>query len=416
MKADKAVLKAFKGIKAKKEKQAVDLQGQALETALKELRTEMAREAVTTLHRYLSGKAGGGEAAFPVEALTALVGSRLVGSAEHVFGEAMPHLISLPFEEIVPLATTPRCLSQWLVARAKTAGTKESGDRKALMDLALADTGAAVKTVLAQWFIVSASAEELPGAAEFFEDQKGAGWFVGREELLALALERDISGGFALKHFLHVVHNPDALSSELSLIRSNAKLFDEVARVFPTVVEKDATCAVVGLLPGLFVGLPRSTGTERRLLSGRLTKLASSLLAVASSKQVNTALQALDSVSQSMASTIATGSVDMDACGIRFYGQERAPTGMRLSEDGAKLLTIAMRKIRDGMDSLATLSATAFNLGMRQISRAGETVNFDPIHHEDTVGGTLPGDGVIVIEGGWLLGSQVIERAKVRKV
>lgn len=416
MTSDKAILKAFKNARSKPSSNDTSARDTSLDTALKTLRTDGARKAFSGLHNFLLQNTTDTDVELPVDDLAVLVASRLPASAEFVFCDMVALLATWELDKVLPLASTPKCIQTWIAARAASFVTSEADERSIVREHALGNTDLAVHSVLAHWFILTASHEDLPKAAEFFTARPSTGWFASREDLLVAAVKRDTSGAFSSRHLLHCAQDRDALTADLALMRANPEIFDELVRLFPLVLESDSTGTITNMLPELFADLPRSSGAARRLLSARLTRLAASLLAKPPARHVNDALRTLDSISQSLASVIPVGDTDTDACGIRYHGQNQNPDGPRVSIEGAKLIAIAIQNVREGTDALGTLDATAFNLGMRPIGTSGEVIKFDPIHHQDTVGGALPGNEIVVIQHGLLLGSQIIERAKVKKV
>lgn len=82
--------------------------------------------------------------------------------------------------------------------------------------------------------------------------------------------------------------------------------------------------------------------------------------------------------------------------------------------EAAKVLKIAFDHIRRGTDTLSLLESTAFNLGLRPFDEPGSRVTYDPLVHEDTVGGLLPDDEVEVTRKGWVLGDKTVIKALVR--
>jgi|GEM_PF-5315761 len=84
--------------------------------------------------------------------------------------------------------------------------------------------------------------------------------------------------------------------------------------------------------------------------------------------------------------------------------------------EAAKVLKIAFDHMQRGTDTLSLLESTAFNLGLRPFDEPGSRVNYDPLVHEDTVGGLLPHDEVEVTRKGWVLGDKTVIKALVRTI
>lgn len=92
----------------------------------------------------------------------------------------------------------------------------------------------------------------------------------------------------------------------------------------------------------------------------------------------------------------------------------KTPEGSEVNVQGARLIVSALRKAATGVSAKALLEALALNLGLEPTGGVGEGISFDPVLHEDSVGGLLEGDPVVVEEPGWHLGTHPISRAKVR--
>jgi hypothetical protein len=84
--------------------------------------------------------------------------------------------------------------------------------------------------------------------------------------------------------------------------------------------------------------------------------------------------------------------------------------------DGALRWALAHEEaVRGGASrqTIETLEALGFNLGLRKIEKVGEDVVFNPLRHEDIRSGLLPDDRANVHTTGWQYGHRVIVRAKV---
>lgn len=66
------------------------------------------------------------------------------------------------------------------------------------------------------------------------------------------------------------------------------------------------------------------------------------------------------------------------------------------------------------MPQSSALQAMLFNSGAREIGPVESEVIFNPLLHEDTIGGLWPEDKVMVIRVGWKYGGKVIIRAQVK--
>jgi hypothetical protein len=87
-----------------------------------------------------------------------------------------------------------------------------------------------------------------------------------------------------------------------------------------------------------------------------------------------------------------------------------------ITADGARRWALAHEEaVRNGAsrETIETLEALGFNLGLRRIEKVGEDVAYKPLRHEDIRSGLLPDDRAIVQTTGWRYGHRVIVRTKV---
>ena len=85
-----------------------------------------------------------------------------------------------------------------------------------------------------------------------------------------------------------------------------------------------------------------------------------------------------------------------------------------LSARTARHVAFAMRAVEAGSSADLALEALGVNLGVVPIGACGEIVAFDPLRHEDTVGGLLPLAAAMIVMRGWESGENVLVRAQVR--
>ena len=82
---------------------------------------------------------------------------------------------------------------------------------------------------------------------------------------------------------------------------------------------------------------------------------------------------------------------------------------------GARHVAQGLRALESNPNSSEVFRAVAKNLGLVEIDNRGETVDYDPLRHEDLAGGVLPGDAVTVICTGWSFDNSIVLKAQVRK-
>lgn len=85
-----------------------------------------------------------------------------------------------------------------------------------------------------------------------------------------------------------------------------------------------------------------------------------------------------------------------------------------ITTEGAIRLIVSLRQLERGLHPISVMKALAHNLGMKRFHDEGEKITFNPLQHEDTVGGLIRGDPCEVVQCGWKLGNNLIARAKVK--
>jgi hypothetical protein len=85
----------------------------------------------------------------------------------------------------------------------------------------------------------------------------------------------------------------------------------------------------------------------------------------------------------------------------------------KVSPQGALQVALALRSAETDASPADALWSAAFNLGLRDVEKAGAICVFDPRLHEDTRGGLLRGDSARVTKCGWQFTGQILVRAQV---
>jgi hypothetical protein len=416
-KIDKTVLKAFKKNATTPKANPKSSTDEALiKQALEMLRTDSVKTAVHDLYRYLGAQANQPFEAKLIDNLRVLVSNKLLESAEYVFIQFLPQLENKELGDVMPLLATPLCVSKWLAVRDPQNASKRQAAESLALQMALQKPEAAVCCALARWFVETAPTAQLPTASAFFGLAAHTSWTYGKSELIHAALKADKDGSFLLK-LLQDFAPSDRIRRELmSSISEDDSILDEVLRTAPNAAAADQNALVAGLVESLFASLPSTSGSSRRKMCAHLLDLAGALMAKPASLGINQVLIALERVSQKLRETIPSDEIDTHACGLRYFGETEPTAPPGISADEAKLLVIAIRRIRDGTDPIMMLEATAANLGMTSVGVVGEIISFDPIRHQDLIGGVRPGEDVALVQKGWMVGSQVIDRAQVRPI
>lgn len=398
---DKVILKAFKSLKDKA----------AFTAGLSKLRTEPAKNAFRTLHDMLSKEA---LPDVPVDHIEALLKGNLPEAAEFVFGKMEPKIATLSLDNVLRIASTPRCLQLWIGAASKKGGTEGIDKTVVVTERFRQSPQAAMQSVLAHWFVASAPAALFAESAALFIAKPDNRSFTSVEELLGHALRRDKDGKFTKHLLIECSKNREAFERTIAVIRDSTALFDEFVRVFVLASVGLPLDVLQATLKDLFEEAKLGWKNRDREFYRRLVSAAAAFLSVPNSDHTHTALAELDHLSAELQVSVPESILVQDACGIRYFGTLRQSSELRITPDGAKLVAIAISKVKTDTDPVLAMEATAFNLGMRAVEHEGANITFDPNCHEDIKGGALRGDNVLVVQTGWRLGDQLIQRVKVK--
>lgn len=87
-----------------------------------------------------------------------------------------------------------------------------------------------------------------------------------------------------------------------------------------------------------------------------------------------------------------------------------------MTRDQKITIAIGFDKIQKGFNAALVFEVTAINLGFSKFGEVGSKVKYNPLFHEDTVSGMLPGDNAVIITQGWIYDSECYVRAKVKPI
>jgi hypothetical protein len=399
--SDKAILKAFKNVKDKA----------AFTAGVSKLKTEPVQNAFQFLHDMLSTE---GNADVPVDQMEALLKGRMLDASEFVFGRMESKIAALELDSVLRIAPTPRCLQLWI--GGGKAGTGEGGKSAAVIERFKQSPVAALESVLAHWFVACAPTSLLAESAALFIAKPEARNFTSVEELLGQALKRDKDGKFTTRLLMEFSQHMETWERNLRLVRGEKMLFDDFVRALVFAKKGLPLDLLQRTIAELFGNVKVSRAILGRELSRRLVALAETMLSTPIDEHSHIVLSEIDRLSAEIESTVCDDDMDRSVCGIRYLGRQRARINARINEEGAKLVAIAISKVRTDPNPAALLEATASNLGMRAIEHEGAIITFDPTRHEDVVGGAVRGDTVSVIHKGWHLGDHPIQRAQVKPI
>lgn len=339
------------------------------------------------------------------------VKAHMIKTSEYFFGKHIAQFLNLPVEEVFDCAATPRALNKWVGKGPDAAHRKED-----LARFALEDHARSAKSTLALWFIESCPLDQLPNAVPCILQALSPRPYSTPQELLSAALKRDASGNF-LAQLIHSVAETEGSFERLTdlysvedglfevtmepLVSAAANLPGDIMTTFATAILSAFGARVIG--------------RADRKWSATLLGFAAVAMSRPDSEGIRSLLTAINAASLSRSIGAEGGDGNQDICGIRYL-PAADPDSFKITERGARLLTLVIEHIRQGQNPLLSFEAAALNLGMTHVASPGQFVVFDPQRHEDTVGGLIRGTEAAALSSGWELRGCIIERAKVKPV
>ena len=345
----------------------------------------------------------------PLADILALGQAGLVQSAEFAWVHAGDAVLDFPPLELLVAATSPRMIDA--VAR------KHRDLAAQALALVLEHPEVAETSAAFDWVAQHTKPKELAKLApQLLSGHPRRRHLPAREEVLRVALLRDKSGNL-MRTCLAIAKAQGPAFDRLRIaVNTTPKLLVQFIGGLPkTICGPDGEMAMQ-LLESWLPAFPKASPATRENLSGVLVALAGSLLRQPKRKDAQTHL--LEALTRAAFPWLIEMEGAQDTSGFWLVARAddlaktRKPIG-NISHYGAGLLASSMEKARAGLAAEALLEALALNLGMEQVGSHGDSVSFDPNHHEDTVGGLLASDEATVSEPGWRLGDQLVRRAKV---
>ncbi len=389
---DKAILKALKNPSSSKDR----------EQAAKLIRTPQVKAAFEFF-------CDNGRPPDLIIHLSSLVGARVLLSAEFLFLKYAESLATHTLDEVLPAMPSAKALDAWIEKQ-----NDPSGAANGVRGIVRESPSKALQSVLALWFFERVVPNELQQGAETLFLMSESKPFVSQSALLTVALQRDKDGAFCAK-LLELANQRDGtLASVLNSVGTDSMAMESFLAAFPKIVDSLAPDLAKQIPPLLFGSMASSEGAESRLLSAQMLKMAETMLSKKHSIAVDAVLRALDRQTADLETNADISKHGGDMCGVRYMAVPRQVSGGKVSHEGAELVALAIEKLHLGDDPLLVLEATAFNLGLRSFGEPGSRTSYDPMIHEDIVGGIKPGAEVQFTRKGWKRDNRVITRAKVK--
>jgi len=361
----------------------------------------------------------------PFGHLPSLRPAGLTKSAEFAFLEMLGDATPPPLEAALRCAPTAKSIEAWRQAVARSVKDRANNECPPppedadLIQLALDSPEAALRSGLGEWAVEKIDPSRLVDTLPLFAAAERENSRTVREDLLHKAIARDRSGTFLVRFLREVATTEGQLRATATAIREEARSLERALTILPTALLGDEDGRLGLLAIDLVAGGTHSKSSERRAASGRMIAFFGALISTeATSEGLEVAIRGLEDQFRKTDEAATDDKVIRD----RPWVVRRGGNISSVKDNGdassltlaqATTICIAIEKLRTQPQGLAIIEAMAANLGLGYFGTEKEKVVFDPLLHEDTVGGMLPGESAQVVHSGWKLGEAVILRAPV---
>ncbi len=347
-----------------------------------------------------------------VEVVRTLCDRQFVSSAAFLFAAWHDIMATQPLNAILPLVPDAASFEVWRKVSAKSA--------KEIEQQLFAAPATTYSTAAADWLLLQAPHEkQLPLLDLFLTRQMRPKYLPTWSEALAFALQKDKRGALLPIVLCHPWQGEDRIAALAEVIRNNPALMKVTIDVLPQLLTvKEPPSSVMVLVRQLFVNVVTTTDTARQFATASLARLGTGILLHHDiGNCANKALNFIQQISHQLRGATRDTEIRSRTWVLESLQEETTPTEgqLHITLDGARRFAVAFEKATQGFPVTDILSMTARNLGLTPIGVTGETVNYDPLQHEDIDGGMIPRDSALIESQGWSHGQNVILRARVRK-
>jgi len=315
-------------------------------------------------------------------------------------------------EDVLPIAPDAASLEIWRKASRVPAKELEIGF--------LVDPATAYTTVAADWLLLHAKPEQVQPVLELFLERKERPKaLLPWAEALVPALKKDKRGNLLELILCHHSADKGRLATLAEVMRLNRKLLLNAVEHLPVILcKKEAPHEGVFFVQELFANLLNTQGAEREFVTAGLARLGCGILIQdRRGPQADAVLGMIAEASRRLRNLTTDETIQSRTWVLENLVASAEPMdgNIHVTIIGARQLALALEKAALGFAAKDILTATARNLGLTLIGKKAEAVSYNPLQHEDVVGGMLPGDNACIDEPGWALGQDVVVRAKVNK-
>ena len=238
-------------------------------------------------------------------------------------------------------------------------------------------------------------------------------------EALQAGLKKDKRGKLLALLLRHSWHAENWIMALCHVIRTNRNLFKETIDLLPAILcRKEKAVFAVDFVNALFDSVISAVGEEREFFTAELARLGTGILCTDRRTQISDdVLAVVQKKTRQLCNLTNNQDLKSRTWALENLSEESKPVDGKIciTSQGARYIARAFEEAEQGFSAKEILTVAARNLGLSPIGKKGEAIIYNPIQHEDTVGGLLPGQTVLIEEEGWTLNQETVVRAKVKK-
>jgi len=351
----------------------------------------------------------GAEAAGLVRALLSI---GYTATAAEYFNFSVGRLQEMNLWEVLPLIPNAACFDKWLKIAKKPV-------REILNEL-LSQPRRAYDTAAADWLCSRADAKSLAPVLDLIiSRQPRPKHLPSWHEVIVTGLKKDKKGMLLRALIATAADVSTGTKTLVEVITSNRQLFKSMPEALTLILTHKQACQpAVNFVTLLLDPTLIPDCDQRETTSAILARLGTGiLLAERRSQEADVVLEFIRKTSRQLRS-ITKGETSQSRTWVleNLHVEERQPDGrLCVNLQGARHIALAFEKVDQGFPPKEILSVTARHLGLLTIGRRDEVVAYDPLLHDDTEDGLVPGDTVVILEPGLAYNNEAVLRAKVKK-
>ena len=194
----------------------------------------------------------------------------------------------------------------------------------------------------------------------------------------------------------------------------------ETVDVLPAVLcQKEKPVFAADFVCALFNSVVSVEGDDREFFTAELARLGTGILLAGRRTQIsNEVLAVIQKQTRQLCNLTQNRDLKSRTWVLENLNGDNKPADGKISvtQQGARHVARAFEEAGQGFAAKDILTVLARNLGLVAVGKKDDAVIYNPIQHEDVVGGLLPGQSVLIEEAGWSINQEIVARAKVKRI